>query len=124
MAPQVATTHTQAETLRLLRHNLDQKGEVHKSVDLRQVGDTTILSWPAGSDGPRARRGGAVTLPMFFIRFGSLFSAQELLFYYLNCPKVFRTRDHPCGSREAKAAARARLLEWGHRGHRSRCKGK
>ena len=43
----------------------------------------------------------------------------------MQCPKVFRTRDHSCGSREAKAAARARLLEWGHRGHRSRCcKGK
>ena len=120
---QVAKPCPQADTLRWLRQS--QKGEVHESVDLRnQVGDTTILGWPACSDGPWRRRGGALTLPMLFLRFGSLFSAQELLFYYLNCPKVFRTRDHSCGSREAKAAARARLLEWGHRGHRSRCKGK
>ena len=86
--------------MRGLRQN--QKGEVDESVDLRkQVGDTTILRWPEGSDGPWCLRGGALTLPMLFLRFGSLFSAQEQLFYYLNCPTVIRTRDHSWGSKEA-----------------------
>ena len=62
---QVGKTRPQAETLRWLRQN--QKGEVHESVDLRNlVGDTTIIGWPACSDGPWRRRGGALTLPVFF----------------------------------------------------------
>ena len=117
-------TRPQAETLRWLRLNLDQKGEVHECVDLRNlVGDTTILCWPAGSDGPWRRRGGALTLPMFFfLSFGSLFSAQELLFYYLNCPKVIRTRDHSWGSKEVRAAAWARMETYGRWCHGSRRK--
>ena len=120
---QVGKTRPQAETLRWLRQN--QKGEVHESVDLRNlVGDTTIIGWPACSDGPWRRRGGALTLPVFFLRFGSPFSAQELLLYHLNGPKVIRTRDHPWGSKEARAAAWARMEAYGHWGHRSRSKGR
>ena len=103
----------QADTLRWLRQS--QKGEVHDSVGLRNVvGDTTILGWPACSDGPWRRRGGALTLPMCFLRSGSIFSVQEQLFYYLNCPTVIRTREHPWGSKEARAAAWARMEAYGH----------
>ena len=116
--PQFARTRAQRETLRGLRKN--QQGEVDESVDLRkQVGDTTILRWPEGSDGPWCLRGGALTLPMLWQQFGSLFTAQELLFYYQNCPKVAKTRAHAWGSREVRAAARLRKETYGHWGHRN-----
>ena len=49
-----------------------------------------------------------MTLPMLWLQFGSLFTAQELLSFYLNCVKVVRTRPHSWGSTEVRAAARAR----------------
>ena len=87
------------------------------------MGDTTILRWPEGSDGPWCLRGGALTLPMLWHRFGSLFTAQELLFFYLNCKKVIRTRDHSWGSPEARGAAWARKRTYGNYGHGSHRKG-
>ena len=114
---QVAKPCPQADTLRWMRQS--QKGEVHESVGLRNlVGDTTILGWPACSDGTWRRRGGALTLPMLWQQFGSLFTAQELMFYYQNCPKVAKTRAHAWGSREARAAAQLRMDTYGRYGHR------
>jgi len=119
---QFAKTPDQAKTLRWLRQN--QKGEVDESVDLRKhVGDTTILRWRAGLEGPLRLRGGALTLPMLFEHFGSLFTAQELLFFYLKCKKVIRTKDHSRGSPEARGAAWARKWTYGKYGHGSHRKG-
>ena len=83
--------------------------EVLADVNLRAtVGDTTIVRFRDGSDGHWRLSGGALTLPMLWQEFGSLFTASELLFYYLNCPKLGRTRPHAWGSREARVAAHAR----------------
>ena len=101
-----------------LNHN---KGEIDESVDLRKkVGDTTILQWPEGSDGPCLLRGGALTLPMLWKIFGLRFTAQELLFYYLNCPKVVGKRAHAWGSPEVRAEAWARKVTSGRWGHKKR----
>ena len=102
--------------LRWLRQS--QKGEVHESVGLWNFMGTPRFS--VGPDGPWHRRGGALTLPMFF-RFVSLVSAQEQLFYYLNNgPMVIRTRDRSWGSKEATAAVWARMEAYGHWGPMSR----
>ena len=61
-----------------------------------------------------------MTLPMLWHRFGSLFTAQELLFFYLCCPTVVGTRAHAWGSKEVKAAAWARKEIYGRWGHRKR----
>ena len=120
--PQFARKREQRKTLSELRQlRQDQNGQIPQGVDLReQVGDTTILGWRAGSDGHWRLRGGALTLPMLWQQFGSLFTAQELLFYYQNCPKVAKTKAHAWGSREVRAAAWARWQTYGHWGHRRR----
>ena len=53
---------------------------------------------------PLASERGRLDAPMICLRFGSRFSAQGQLFYYLNGPKVIRTRDHFWASKEATAA--------------------
>ena len=115
--PQFARNHSQARTMRglPLNHN---KGEIDEIVDLRKkVGDTTIVSWPEGSDGPCLLRGGALTLPMLWKIFGLRFTAQELLFYYLNCPKVASKRPHAWGSHAVRTAALDRKRNTGRWGH-------
>ena len=106
-----------------MRRLRQRNGEVNGDVDLRTVGDTTILRWRAG-DGHELLRGGALTLPMLWHRFGSIFTARELLFFYLCCPTVVGTRAHAWGSKDVKAAARARKQIYGHWGHMKTAKRK
>ena len=93
--------------------------EVLAHVNFRAtMGDTTIVRFRDGSDGHWRLSGGALTLPMLWQRFGSVFTASELSSYYLNCSKLVRTRPHAWGSREARAAAYARWVTYGSWGHR------
>ena len=55
-----------------------------------------------------------MTLPMLWHRFGSIFTAQELLFFYLCCPTVVGTRAHAWGSKKVRAAGWAQMER--HRG--------
>ena len=115
--PQFARKREQAQTLSRLPQNWD--GQVRESVDLRErVGNTTILHWREGFGGHWRLRGGALTLPMLWQKFGSLFTAQELMYYYQNCPKMVKPRPHPVGSAGVRASAWARKLTYGHWGHR------
>ena len=63
-------------------------------------------------------RGGALSLPMLFERFGRNFTAQELMYYYTNSTKLVKTRPHPQGSRLVRDAAQARFKAHGRYGHR------
>ena len=66
---------------------------------------------------PSAFARGAFTLPVLWKEFGTLVSAQELLFHYLKCPKVVKTKHHPRGSQYVRGAAFARRRATGHWGH-------
>ena len=45
------------------------------------------------------------------------FSTYELYYYYNNCLKVVKKRQHPEGRQELKDAAQLRFRETGHYGH-------
>ena len=60
-------------------------------------------------------RGGAMTLPMLWQRFGSLFTAQKLMYYYQNCPKMVKPKPHPVESPGVRASDGAN----GHCGDRA-----
>ena len=94
--PQFATNREHAQVLSRLPQTSD--GQVLESFDLReQVGNATVLHWRDGFSRHWRLRGGALARTMFGHRFGSLFTAQEFMYYYQNCQNIVKPKPHPWG---------------------------
>ena len=91
---------------------------IPSSVDLKTVGNTTILRTRQGHDGHWHLNGGAISLPELFEKFGEEYTVAELMLWYHNAPKVCRRRNHAWGSPDKIKAARQRFLTYHHYGHR------
>ena len=87
--------------------------------NLSTVGDTMILAEGSSHVGHWRRYGGAVTLAELLFKFGEMYTAQEIFFWYFHAEKLVKKLPHPQGSPEVRAAAHLRFHTYGHYGHRN-----
>ena len=99
----------------------NESGEsvIPDDVDLVKLGNTTVLKTRPDEDGHWHLKGGAINLAWLFATFGPACTVLEIMYYYHNCPKLLRKREHAWASIENRAAGAQRMATFGRSGHQS-----
>ena len=66
-------------------------------VDLRKLGNATVLKTRPNEDGHWHLKGGAINLSELSATVGPTFTVAEIMFWYYNSTKLLRKRDHAWG---------------------------